>query len=149
MAVRLSTGFRNDILGSNSFQTIYNNSIIYLYSGTQPASADDASSGTLLGKITVDGTGSANLTFDTPADGEIAKPAADAWELHGETSGTIGWGRLLSSGAEAGEGASSSTDARIDFSVGQSGADMNLTNTSVTASSQATIDSFKYKIPSQ
>ena len=42
MALRLSTGLRNAMLGTNSFKTVMQNGVIRVFSGVQPTSADDA-----------------------------------------------------------------------------------------------------------
>jgi hypothetical protein len=48
MAVKLSTGLRNARLGGASLRQIFEDSVIKIYSGTAPSSADDAATGTLL-----------------------------------------------------------------------------------------------------
>ena len=52
MAIRLSTGLRNFMLEGGSLKQALANGFIELYSGTQPASADDAVTGTLLARYT-------------------------------------------------------------------------------------------------
>ena len=153
MALRLSTGFRNKILGTEAFRDIFANGVIYLYSGTQPGSADSAVTGTLLAKVTVGG-GTFNfgspdngLNFDAPSGGEIQKAADEIWRFVGEANGTVGWGRLM--GNTLDELGASDTLARLDFSVGRTGADLNLSSTSITSSQTGTIDTFTYRIPGQ
>lgn len=53
MTVRLSTGARNAIAGALGFAGVFNKCSINIYSGTQPASADSAATGTLLGTVTL------------------------------------------------------------------------------------------------
>jgi hypothetical protein len=48
MAVKQSTGLRNARLGGKGLREIFEDSIIKIYTGTAPATADDAETGTLL-----------------------------------------------------------------------------------------------------
>jgi len=52
MGFRYSTGYRNFVMNGGSFQQAYQNGKLEIYSGTQPATADTAPSGTLLCTIT-------------------------------------------------------------------------------------------------
>ena len=153
MAVRLSTGFRNLILGDDSFRTIFDFGVIHVYTGAQPVSADNAVSGTLLGKVTVDGEpftfGSPDngLQFAAPEDGIISKVEGDLWQLIGEANGNAGWGRLMGNALDA--LGSSETLPRIDFSIGTSGADLILNNVAIATGARTTIDTFRYRILAQ
>ena len=72
MALRLSTGLRNALLGSNSFKTIMQNGVIRVFSGVQPTSADDAEAATVLLEVTVSsgtftpGTATSGINFAAP-----------------------------------------------------------------------------------
>lgn len=68
MTVRLSTGARNGMAGRMGFAAMFNKGYINVYSGAQPANADAAATGTLLGTITAS---SGNLTKETRARGTI------------------------------------------------------------------------------
>jgi hypothetical protein len=48
MAVKLSTGLRNAVLSGQEFRKVFEDGVIKVYTGTAPASADDAATGTLL-----------------------------------------------------------------------------------------------------
>lgn len=52
MTLRFSTGARAGLLLSSGFAGMFNRGSINVYSGTQPATADSAATGTLLGTIT-------------------------------------------------------------------------------------------------
>jgi hypothetical protein len=52
MAVKLSTGLRDFLLGEGSLRKAFEDAVLNIYSGAAPASADDAPTGTLLAKIT-------------------------------------------------------------------------------------------------
>ena len=153
MTVRLSTGFRDMILGTNAFRDLFEYGVIHVYTGSQPTSADNAATGTLLGKITEDagaftfGDTTNGLLFAAPDDGIIAKDGNQTWQLEGIADGTAGWARLMGNALDD-EGASE-TLPRIDFSVGGSSADLVLNNTSIATGAVTTIDQFRYRILGQ
>jgi len=248
MTVRLSTGARTGLAGNGGFGELFKNGSIQIYSGSQPASADAAVTGTLLGTVTLSsgsltqetraaGTvtvtgGSGSLTgltvgsfniipnetvpFNTstsqtasdicdavnrngyynasvagsvvtltpksgtganhngyvvavagtltctvgnvaggvnPVNGLTFAPAANGavsksgvWSFLGLAAGTAGWFRLIGSAADA--GGASTLLPRLDGSIASSGADLNLSNTSITVNAPNTIDSFTFTIPS-
>lgn len=78
MALRISTGLRNFLLSGGSLKQAMTGGRIEIYSGTQPASADAAATGTLLVTIT---DASGTWAAETPATGSIA--------LTGGASGSI------------------------------------------------------------
>lgn len=151
MTIRLSTGFRDRMLGDNPFRTIFERGVIYVYTGVQPASADNAVQGTLLGKITESGgdfsfgSTTNGLLFAAPSDGEIVKDPNQVWQLVADATGTTGWGRLMGNALD--DLTESQVLPRIDFSIGGSSADLTLNNTSVSAGATVTIDNFRYRIP--
>ena len=51
MALRLSTGLRQALLGTADFRTEFTGCFINIYTGNQPADPDDAATGTLLAKL--------------------------------------------------------------------------------------------------
>ena len=151
--LRLSTGLRNKMLGTDSFSGIFDAGVIYIYTGAQPASANDAVQGALLGRVTVGG-GSFNfgnvangLQFDTPSNGQIEKLASDTWQFQGLADGTAGWARLMGNALD--DLGASTPLPRVDYSIGRSGADLNLSNTSIVTNATHTIDVFRYSIPAQ
>ena len=78
MALRFSTGLRNFLNEGGSVKQALNNGKIYIYSGTQPALANDAASGTLLAIIT---KASGALTEEVQAVGTVS--------LTGGASGSV------------------------------------------------------------
>jgi hypothetical protein len=151
--LRFSTGLRNKMLGSESYLEAFNDGVLRLYSGAQPATADAAVQGTLLMEVTVDagafnhGSPTNGLSFDAPVDGVVSKAAAEAWRGLGLAAGTAGWARLC--GNPLDDGTASTTLARMDMSVGRSGADLNLSNTSIAVGAPNTIDAFAVTMPGQ
>jgi len=150
MALRLSTGLRNAMLGTGSFKTIMQNGVIRVYSGVQPTSADDAEAATVLLEITVAsgtftaGTATNGLNFDAPADGALAKSSSEVWSGVSSASGTAGWFRFYANDMTTG---ASTTAARFDGSVSTSGAQLNMSSTAITSGATTTIDSFTVTMP--
>lgn len=68
MTLRLSTGTRNGLAQGLGFVGLFNRGSINIYSGAQPATADSAVTGTLLGTVTA---GSGALTQETQATGTV------------------------------------------------------------------------------
>jgi len=147
MTIKFSTGLRNGMLNATGFTEAFDNGVMYIYSGSQPTSPDDAVQGTLLGIVTVDGgaftpgSPTNGLGFDAPASGVLSKAAAESWEFDGIAAGTAGWFRLMGNAADA-LGAST-TLPRMDGSIATYGADLNISNVAITASAPNTIDVFQ------
>lgn len=78
MALRLSTGLRNYLNEHGGVKQALNNGKIYIYSGAQPATADDAATGTLLAIIS---KSSGAITEEVRAAGSVA--------LTGGASGSV------------------------------------------------------------
>lgn len=161
MALHLSTGLRTALLAAaTGLKTAFANGVIELRSGPQPATADAAVSGTLLGTFTVSagaftaGTSTNGLNFAAPSLGVITKASGEAWQIGDAagvagavTAGTVGWFRLKANAADA--GALSTTLVRLDGSVATAGADLNFPNIDVVALTPMTIDTFTLTMPSQ
>lgn len=149
MAIRLSTGLRNNLAGTTGFASTFANGVIEIRTGTQPASADNAATGTLLGTVTLasgaftPGTSTNGLTFGTPSGGTVSK--SGTWSMVGIAAGTAGWFRLKGNGLD--EGGSSATLPRLDGNIATSGADMNLSNIAIAIGAPVTIDSFNWTQP--
>lgn len=130
----------------DGFVEIMRNCKINIYTGSQPASANDAATGTLLVTITKGGDGSTGLTWE-PASGNgvASKPSGDVWQGTAVASGTAGWFRCYAEGDDP--SSSSATAARFDGAISTSGAQINMTSTSVASGSVQTIASFTYTDP--
>ena len=150
MALRLSTGLRNQLLGTNSFKTIMQNGVIRIFPGVQPSSADDGEGVSYLIEITVSsgtltaGTATNGLNFGDPGSGAIAKSASEIWSGAASTTATDGWFRFYANDLTTG---ASTTAARFDGSVSTSGAQLNMSSTAITAGATTTIDSFVVTMP--
>lgn len=118
---------------------------INFYTGPQPSTADAAASGTLLGTATLDGDGTSGLLFDSPTLNAIGMPSGAVWKFTGLAAGTVGWCRFYPAGGDP--SILSTTEARIDMSCAVSGADMDVSNVSVTVGSPHTIDTYDVTFP--
>jgi hypothetical protein len=134
-----------------SLKDILRDGVLRIYSGAQPTSPDAAINGTLLLEITVAagafvaGAFDNGLEFGDAADGQISKASGETWQDQGLSAGTAGWFRFCANATDA--GAASTTLPRIDGSVGTSGADLNMSSTSVTVGATYTIDDFTLTLP--
>lgn len=117
MAIRRSTGFRNKLLGTGSAKATFTNCIVTIYTGAQPASADDAkpATSTQLAQFTA-------VNYGTAAAGVIPLSAAIQADI--TASGVAGWFRICESGDTPAN--ASTTLARIDGAIATSGGDLNL-----------------------
>ena len=149
MTVRLSTQLRNNLAGSTGFSGSFANGVIEIYSGSQPATADAAVTGTLLGTVTLasgaftPGSSTNGLTFAAASGGAVAK--SGTWSFNGVAAGTAGWFRFKGNATDA--GAISAVLPRMDGSVGVSGADLNIGNVTIAVGAPTTIDSFTWTQP--
>lgn len=163
--LRLSTALRAKMLGSTGFAGAFSKGVIYIYTGYQPATADAAKQGTLLGMITVNGLGFTHgvntngLSFDAPTTATVSKAAAETWKLNkgdgsdtlgAAAAGTAGWFRICGNAADAGGadgGGGTYALPRLDGSIGVSGADLNLPNINFVIGTPVTIDVFQFTLP--
>jgi hypothetical protein len=133
----MSTGLCNKLLDTGSVKSIFNLGFMKFYGGSAPASADAAVTGTLLVTVSNNSTGT-GITFDSAASaGTIAKNPAETW------SGTIGTGgvvthfRLVAAGDT---GALSTTEPRVQGTVGTGGTDIVVGNTTLVLSATFTVN---------
>ena len=153
MALRISTGLRDALLDTGSLKTTLDGGFIHIYSGTPPATPDDAITGTLLATIYSDGgAGPTGLNFAaSAASGVIQKAAGETWD--NSTAGNIASGTAthylhVASAESDGTAIGASTTApRILGSVALAGADMDLANTSLTAGQTQSINFYSIALP--
>lgn len=146
MTMKMNTGLKNNLL--DDLAARLGGGVIRVFSGAQPSSSDLAETGTHLLTITLGagafvadtGSGSTNgLTFDAAADGVLSKAAAETWAGDGIADGIAGWFRFYP--AADGMGASSTKD-RYDGYVSTSGAELNLSSTTVVTGARTTVTDF-------
>ncbi len=155
MTLRLSTGLRTALLGvasgdNGSFKDLFADGVLEIYSGSQPADADTAESGTKLVRITLSSgaftpsSATNGLEFGDASAGVIAKAAAETWSGVGLVTGTAGWFRFYDNDYDPGGG---TTTINFDGAVATSGAQLNLSSTTITLSATLTIDAFTITMP--
>ena len=99
---------------------------IEIRSGTQPANADTAATGTLLAEFTL-----TDPAFETPASGSMDIDATPDLTTTAVATGTATWARVLDS----------DDNVVFDGSVGTSGTDFIITSTSITNGQTVTLTS--------
>jgi hypothetical protein len=145
MALSLSTGLRNGILDANPLNTLLAQGEIRIFSGSGPSTADDTETGTLLVTInTVTGSGFDCSFKDTAASGVLSKQT-NTWDGVAVATGTAGYFRYCASTSDA--GGTSTTEVRIQGAVATSGAELNMSSTSITSAATTTIDTFDITMP--
>lgn len=143
MTIRLSPGLRTKIIASGLLDAFDTDGRINLYTGSQPATANTAATGTLLGTLTLAsdsasaGASPGECTFNTIT----SDTSADA-------SGTAGWGRIYRASDTAPGSTGDSDDRRVDFSVSTSGADVNFDTVTFVAGGTIAISSLTLTLPS-
>lgn len=128
----------------DGFGEIMRDAKINIYTGAQPTSADDAASGTLLCTISKS-SGSEGFDWDSAASGAVAKPSGDSWTGVAVATGTAGWFRMYEDGGSP--SSSSTTEARIDGTVGTSGQQLNISSTAIVSGATQTVSSATITLP--
>lgn len=142
-----STGMVNYISVTGSRKAGLDSGFLKLYSGTVPATADAALGGaTLLATLTLGGDDTTGLTIDaTATDGVIKKPDAAVWQdPTPPATGTAAFYRWEQTGDT---GASSTTDRRVQGTVGNIGCDLNLSSTTITTGVAFSLNTFTIRQP--
>lgn len=145
MTLKASTGLRNAILGDSSLKDALDGGLIKIYAGAAPASADDAVGGaTLLCTISLASAGT-GINFDTAAvAGVLSKAPAETWSGANAASGAAAWYRHVAAGDD---GTLSTSQARIQGTVGVAGADLNLSSVDLVIAATQTIDFYSVALP--
>jgi hypothetical protein len=128
---------------SRSVQDIFKDGFLKIYTGSQPTLADDAPTGSLLVTIYSDGA-AAGLEFDDAVAGVLSKKSTETWSGTAGATNTAGWFRLQTQGDGGG---SSATDERIDGACGTSGAQLNMSSTTITSGAVQSISTFQLTLP--
>lgn len=142
--IKLSTGLVNNVVGSNCLRDTlsYNDIVMKLYSGPEPATAD-ASIDTAILLLTIDSNGS-SLTWDYDVtDGTLQKDPNSVWSGFAIATGTPTFYRLSSRSDEDG---ASTNAVRIQGSVGPTG-DLRLGTTELTQGDAQAIDYYQLRLP--
>lgn len=138
MALTLNVTARNVILDSG-LNAAFNGGLFRIYSGTKPATANLAPTGTLLASVT------AADFFAAASSGSVALNAAMT-DSSANATGTAGYFRFS---AASDTDALDAAYARIDGTVTATGGggDITLDNTSITSGQSVSITSFTFTMP--
>jgi len=145
MAFQVSTGLRDYMLDTGSFKAAMDLGFLKIYEGAVPADAD-ASLGAagLLCTLSVDGLGT-GLTWESAAvSGVLSKTVAETWQGTNTDSGTASFFRFVTA---ADTGAASTTEMRVQGTVGLVGAELNLSSVTLTVSAVQTVNHFNVALP--
>jgi hypothetical protein len=149
MALQFSTGFKDDLLDTGSLKTIFDDGYIAIYSGTVPASPDDALAAAVeLVEYSDNGAASGagnGLDLEAAAaGGALAKASAQVWKGNAGNTGVATFFRYYQLGDT---GLLDTTEARIQGTVGGGGADLFVTSTTFTSGVDYTLDMFSISVP--
>jgi hypothetical protein len=140
------------VADGGSFKDLFRNGTLKIFSGSQPASADDDESGyTELCQITLAsgsfsaGNGNNGINFEDAVSGTLSKKGSETWSGVNSATGTAGWFRFYDNDMVVG---ASTTAKRFDGAIATSGAELNMSSTSLTSGATTTIDSFDVTLPS-
>ncbi len=153
MALRLSTGLRDCLLGTSDLKEVLNGGVMDIFTGSQPVSADAIETGTKLVRISsTSGSGlSDGLRFGTSSTG-IMPLTTPVWSGKVAVAGVAGWFRFYGTGATSGASGSTGTNGtmlRLDGACGVSGAELNLTHTNLAVDSTLTITAANITQPAE
>jgi len=136
-----------------SFNDIFRNCVMRIFSGSQPSTADDTEIGTLLVELTRDGLafdGSNGINFgETAANGILGKEPSETWSGQAGATDDAGWFRIYPNdvGNHTGADAGSETKIRLDGAIANSGAQLNMSSVGITSGGTTTIDSVAVTLP--
>lgn len=142
--MKRSTGLRNYMLANGSFKAALAGSVINVYAGTPPATADDAlGSAVLLLTYSLNGAGG-GLSLDVnAADGSIQKNPSEVWQGTIVASGTPTFFRMQQ---PSDSGAISITQNRLQGTVGLQESDLVVSSTTWTAGDERKLNYFTASI---
>jgi hypothetical protein len=140
--MKQSTGLRDGLLDTSPFKTLLDASRVKIYSGVAPATADEAE-GTLLVSIGSD-AGDTHCHFLAAAVSGVLSKAADIWSGIAGATGTASYFRLV---VNTDTGVLSTTEIRLQGTVGTSGADINMSTVSIISGATQTIDTWDLTMP--
>ena len=145
MAIKASTGLRNHMLGSGSLKSALDGGRINIYAGAAPSSADGAvGAATLLCSVSLNSTATGIDMDAAAASGVLSKAPGQVWSGVNVASGTAAWYRHV---GPDDDGTLSTTAPRLQGDVALSGADLNISNTSLTSGATQTVDFYSVALP--
>lgn len=150
MTLRLSTGLVNGLIVTDCLKDLIEGSsnagfYIDIYTGARPASPDAAATGTKLARITAAAGAKMHLEAAVTSAGSIPKETTETWAGTGLANGTAGYFRVVT---DSDDGTTLSTTAvRIDGTIATSGADMNMTSTTIASGAPVAVSAASLTLP--
>ena len=87
------------------------------------------------------------LKYGVAAGGVLSKLSGQTWTGVAGATGTAGWFRLVGSVVDSGAADSNETEIRLDGAIATSGAEINMSSTSITSASTQTLTAFSITMP--
>ena len=145
MTFKASSGLRDHMLSGGSVKSALDGGLLNMYGGAVPATADaDLGGATLLSVMSSDGAG-AGINMDTTAAGGILpKAPAEAWHGTNVATDTATFYRHV---AAADDGTLSTSQPRIQGTIGLAGADLNMTSIDLVSGAPQTLDFYTIALP--
>ncbi len=140
--LKLSTGLRDGMLDTSPFKTLLDASRVKIYSGVAPSDAD-AAEGTLLVSVGSDNADT-HCHFLAAAVSGVLSKNADIWSGVAGATGTASYFRLV---VNTDTGVLSTTEIRMQGTVGTSGADIDMSSVSIVSGATQTIDTWDLTMP--
>lgn len=129
MALNPKTSIASRNLALNAAFDILNNGKLRIYDSTQPTDADTAlGAQVLLADLALAATAFAAASAASKAAGTITQDSS------ADATGTAAWGTLVAS--------TRATTGTLDFSVGTSGANLNLNSVAISSGAAVSVSSF-------
>jgi hypothetical protein len=145
MTLYISTGLRQAILHTAALNTNLDDGEIRIWSGAAPANADATATGTLLVTINSSTGAGFNTHFLNTAVAGVLSKSTNTWDGVAVETGTAGYFRYCASTADA--NGTSTSELRIQGAVSTSGAELNMSSTSISSAATTTIDTFDITMP--
>ena len=147
-----TTAVCNAMLGA--LNTALTGGSIELRTGSKPASASAAATGTLLARLTDTaqswsyGSSTHGLTFDAASGGVLSKAAAQTWSGTVLADGTVGYARFVSASASETGSNVLDTISRLDLSVSAGGGgECRLSHIDLVTGEPVSCSGFTYTLP--
>lgn len=142
--IKVSTGLRSKMLDTGSLKSLLALGFIKFYTGTPPATADAAVTGTLLVTISNASTGTGINMAASAVSGVLDKLSTETWSGVNVATGTATYYRHVAAGDD---GTLSTTQARIQGTIATAAADMNLSSTSLAAGAPQLVAVYSVALP--
>lgn len=145
MAIQLSSGLRDHMLITGSFKSGLDGGVLKIYAGAIPATADADSSGlTVLCTISNNATGTGITFANAVVSGILGKNTGEVWRGQIVADGVATFFRFMAIGDT---GALSTTNKRVQGTVGVAGADLNFSSVNFVSPNYKIIDSLYVVLP--